>query len=69
MSPGEAVGQKTEPQIYSMPVKQVPEAGPALPGNNGCANKVTFFMVYAAQVRISISQFDGILDPSHFVIK
>lgn len=69
MSPGEAVVQKTEPQIYRMPRKQVPEAGAALPGNNSCTNKVTIFMVYAGQFRICISQFDGILDPILFVIK
>lgn len=69
VSPGEVVVQKAEPQIYRMPGKQVPEAGAALPGNSGCTNKVTIFMAYAAQFRISISQFDGILDPSLFVIK
>lgn len=26
-------------------------------------------MVYAAQLRIFISKFDGFFDPSHFVIK
>lgn len=26
-------------------------------------------MVYAAQLRIFISEFDGLFDPSHFVIK
>lgn len=64
MSPGEVVVQKTEPQIYRMPGKQVPGAGAALPGNSGCTNEVTIFMVYAVQFRISISPFDGILDPT-----
>lgn len=65
----EAVVQKTEPQIYRMPRKQVPEAGATLPGNSGCTNTVTVFMVYAAQFRISVGQFDGILHPRLFVIK
>lgn len=47
--------QKTEPQIYRMPRKQVPEAGATLPGNSGCTNTVTVFMVYAAQFRILLA--------------
>lgn len=66
---GEAVGPKIETQIPTMPWKQVPEAGAASPGDHHCTHKVTIFMVDAAQLRIFISQFDGFLDPSHFVIK
>lgn len=61
--------QRQNPRFIECLGNIVPEAGAAFPGNNGCTNKVTILMVYAEQFRICISQFDGTLDPSLFVIK
>lgn len=63
------MGQKLKIQIYRTAQKQVPEAGAAHPGDDYCAHNMTFFMVYSAQFRSFLSQFDGFVDPSHFIIK
>lgn len=60
---GSCGGKREEPQ------KQVPEAGAASTRDNHCSHNVTVVTVYAAQLRIFISQFDGFPDPSHFVMK